>query len=140
MGSKQSLTDARLNTTQFRRTARNELSTVLSFQYVELSLHRAFTTDVANPVRGCMLIETLHVANPVRGCMFIETLHVANPVRGCMFIDTLHVANPVRGCMFIDTLRPESTSGRICEAAYPVGLTNSAGRNPGCAYSQTCNP
>ena len=125
MGSKQSLTDARLNTTQFRRTARNELSTVLSFQYVELSLHRAFTTDVANPVRGCMLI---------------ETLHVANPVRGCMFIDTLHVANPVRGCMFIDTLRPESTSGRICEAAYPVGLTNSAGRNPGCAYSQTCNP
>ena len=32
-------------------------------------------------------------------------------------------ANPVRGCMFIDTLRPESTSGRICEAAFPVGLT-----------------
>ena len=30
--------------------------------------------------------------------------------------------------MFIDTLRPESTSGRICEAAFPVGLTNSAGR------------
>ena len=30
--------------------------------------------------------------------------------------------------MFIDALRPESTSGRICEAAFPVGLTNSAGR------------
>ena len=42
--------------------------------------------------------------------------------------------NPVRGCMFIDTLRPESTAGRICEAAFPVGLTNSAGRNPGCPY------
>ena len=27
--------------------------------------------------------------------------------------------------MFIDALRPESTSGRICEAAFPVGLTNS---------------
>ena len=32
--------------------------------------------------------------------------------------------------MFIDTVRPQSTSGRICEAAFPVGLTNSAGRKP----------
>ena len=37
--------------------------------------------------------------------------------------------------MFIDTLRPESTSGRICETAFPVGLTNSAGRKPGCPYA-----
>jgi hypothetical protein len=32
--------------------------------------------------------------------------------------------------MFIDTLRPEGTSGRICEAAVPTGLTNSAGGEP----------
>ena len=32
--------------------------------------------------------------------------------------------------MFIDALRPESTSGRICEASFLVGLTNSAGREP----------
>ena len=33
--------------------------------------------------------------------------------------------------MFVDTLGPtESTSGRICEAAFPAGLTNSAGREP----------
>ena len=49
----------------------------LRFHYVELSQRRTFTTDVANPVRGCM---------------------------------------------FIDTLRPESTSGRICEAAFAVGF------------------
>jgi hypothetical protein len=44
------------------------------------------------------------------------------------------VPNPVRGCMFIDTLRPESTSGRICEAAFPGSLTNSAGREPSGPY------
>ena len=32
--------------------------------------------------------------------------------------------------MFIDTLRPPNTSGRICEAAFQAGLTNSAGREP----------
>ena len=47
---------------------------------------------------------------------------------------TTDVANPVRGCMFIDTLRPETTSGRICEAAFTVGLTNSAGGKPECPY------
>jgi xanthine/uracil/vitamin C permease (AzgA family) len=42
-----------------------------------------------------------------------------------MFMDTLRpVPNPVRGSMFIDT------SGRICETAFPAGLTNSAGREP----------
>jgi hypothetical protein len=30
--------------------------------------------------------------------------------------------------MFMETLRAESTSGRIHQAAFPAGLTNSAGR------------
>ena len=42
--------------------------------------------------------------------------------------------------MFIDTLRPESTSGRICEAAFPAGLTNSAGRTPGLCESINMQP
>ena len=80
-----------------------ELSTVLSFHYA-----RTFTTDVANPVKIA--------ANPVR--IAANPVRIAaNPVR--IAANPVRIAaNPVRGCMFIDTLLPESTSGRICEAAF----------------------
>ena len=119
-----------------------ELSTVLSFHYVELprlTLPTPSGVSCFNPIRGFMFQprQGLHVStpsgvscsNPVRNFMFQprQEFHVSTPSGISCF-------NPVRGCMFIDTLRPESTSGRICQSAFPVGLTNSAGRKPGCPY------
>ena len=73
-GSKQALTDGRLNTTQFRRTAQR-LSTVLSFHYVELS---RLTLPTLSRGSCSNLVKGVHVPTPSRG--FIPT-----PSRGFMF-------------------------------------------------------
>ena len=105
-----------------------------------LPLHNAITNDrlinyCVGSTRSAGFVPACSFTTDVQVPSLLPTPSIARP-RGLLPTPS-DCASTVRcdpSIMFIDTLRPESTSGRICEAAFPVGLTNSAGRKPGCPY------
>ena len=110
---------------------RPEGSTDSSHQWRAKRIHRGRACINPAPLRDAGGLRAFNTG----GCASLAAEFHCHFVAGteCDFFPS-RLANPVRGCMSIDTLRPASTSGRICEAAFPVGLTNSAGRKPGCPY------